>query len=159
MTNAPCRYVTDLKRGLRFEAHVARLFADHMKLKLENWPNAGPRERGENPQGVEIKLDERFRQTGNLFIEYEERSNLASAWHNAGIVEPGRHVWALAIGDYESVYVFGIRPLCYLFAEGGHKYVETATSKGFLLPLADAERHALFFLPPPLRGPFSLRER
>ncbi len=94
--------------------------------------------KGENLQGIEVKFDRKFRETGNLFIETSERSTPESQWHPSGILKEDNS-WAYAIGDYEKLYVFAIKQLRILYKKGLYKEVSTPTSEGFLLPLMTAE--------------------
>lgn len=102
---------------------------------------------GENRAGLEIKLDRKFRQTGNLFIETYERYNSTVDFKPAGCLSPDNSWW-YAIGDYEGFYLFGKQMLARMNdhknGNGGlhYKHVETETSKGFLLPVSDAGKYA-----------------
>lgn len=147
------RYSRDLERGRTFQDHVAELFAG-IGLPLTVFSAVENQvKRGESLQGIEIKLDERFKETGNLFIETEERSHPHAEWHRSFFSQS--NIWAIAIGDYAQIYVLSVRLLKMI--RHRYKAVETETSKGFLLPLEDAEKYSIFFLPRPLRLPHSVR--
>lgn len=66
---------------------------------------------GENMLGAEIKFDQRFRETGNLFLETHERV------HETGdeLVESGisrwETSWLYIIGDYADIWIFPTRYL------------------------------------------------
>ncbi len=102
---------------------------------------------GENYNGIEIKLDRRFRETGNLFIEYEERSGPTSSWHPSGPLKDDNS-WAMAIGDYEGVFVIPMKYLKFAYKSGRTTRAATDTARGYLLPVNDAELWSLFVLTP-----------
>ncbi len=152
------RYERDLRRGQEFQDHVVELFARELFIPLSCFSHPKKQdEMGENLQGIEIKFDDRLRETGNLFIEYRERSGPTSEWHDSGIL--GRpHVWGFAIGDYQRVFFFSVRLLVNLKNTGKYKDVSGSTARGYILPQADAEKYATLFLPGPVLVPFSQRE-
>ena len=97
--------------------------------------------RGENALGIEIKLDKKFRQTGNLYIETEEKTNANNQnWVVSGIMRNDGSVLFL-IGDYECAYLIPKRTLLTLRKQC--REVETETSKGFLLPVSECEKWCL----------------
>lgn len=119
---------------------------------------------GENRAGLEIKLDRKFRQTENLFIELAEKSHESNAeWKPAGCLAQDNSWW-YAIGDYQGFYLFGKQLLSRLHERKGaigedhYAHVETKTAKGFLLPIADADRYAdKHVIPDPATVPDSVR--
>ncbi len=152
------RYERDLQRGLEFQDHVTELFAKHLGISLANYASVKyQQEHSDTVQGIEVKYDSRFRKTEKLFIEYRERSDPSSKWHDSGVLcNPS--VWALAIGDYDAVFILSIRLLNGMIKARPHyRKVETETAMGVLLPVLDAEKYAIFFLPPPITVPFSQR--
>lgn len=141
------RYEKDLREGLKFQDHAMRLFYEQKGIPLMFFSSVANQVHvGENLNGVEIKYDRRFRQTGNLYIETRERSSPTSQWHEAGITKQDNS-WAFAIGDYDLIYVFAVKQLRWLWNMNKYHRVKTDTSEGFLLPvLPDAERWAIFTL-------------
>ena len=103
-------------------------------------------ERGESLSGVEIKNDEKFHQTGNLWIEVGEKAAPRDGdYAPAGILREDNS-WLYIIGDYQTVFVFGKRNLVLLYESKRYQIRENdrKTSQGFLLPRVDANRWALF---------------
>lgn len=99
---------------------------------------------GESRLGAEIKLDRQWCNTGNLFIECEERRNSdgTSLWRKAGIYEETQP-WLYVIGNERLIWIHGVRILQILHDTKGYKWRETDTAKGFLLPLPDSDKYAL----------------
>lgn len=97
---------------------------------------------GESVNRIEVKLDRRFRDTGRLFIETRERraDDGTSPWRRSGIYD--KHDPRLyAIGDYQTIYLLGVRWLRHLAP--GLKSWKGETSEGLFLPVATAEECAV----------------
>lgn len=106
---------------------------------------------GENKAGIEIKLDRKFRNTNNLYIEFEEKSNPTnSSFVKSGILR-NDNTWLYLIGDYQTIYIFSKKQLiillkhCQLHPKNKEKLilVLTPTSKGMLLPLSLCEKYCI----------------
>ena len=67
-------------------------------------------ERGESVQMVEIKLDNRFLETGRLSIEVGERTAVDRPWVESGIYRNDNAVF-YAQGNFDRVYLFDKRVL------------------------------------------------
>jgi len=108
---------------------------------------------GENKMGIEIKFDERLKETGNLYIEIEEKSHPDNEDYVPSGIYRNDNSWLWAIGNREYIYIFGKKFLKLLHASKRYQEVEnkTKTSKAFLLPTerskliykGDAEKYAL----------------
>lgn len=101
---------------------------------------------GENRSGFEIKNDTIFRTSGNFFVEIAEKKYST----NRNFVKSGifrsDNSWLYLIGDYEEIFILGIRYLRQLCATNRYKEVpsNSGTSWGMLLPVKEVrERHAL----------------
>ena len=71
-------------------------------------------EYGEGPCGLEIKFDTKFKETGNIFIEVEEKTDT----NNAEFVPSGimrcDNSWLYLIGNYEEAFILGVEQIiCY----------------------------------------------
>lgn len=101
--------------------------------------------RGENLLGLEIKFDRQYAHTGNLWIEVAERAAPDHAWIPSGIYR-GDNAWLYGIGDHTEFFIFSIKLLRLLVERPGSRFVvhvnTLCTSRGFLLPRADAHRYA-----------------
>lgn len=140
------RYSTDLQRGLEFQDWVQDQMLIQYAIPILNYSSIEKQVKvGENRNGIEIKYDAKFRQTGNLFIEVEERSTPTSTWHPSGPMK-NDNSWAMAIGDKTTVYVLPMRFLRRLWQANRYRRVDTPTAVGFLLPVADAKQFSVFEL-------------
>lgn len=103
--------------------------------------------RGENRAGIEIKLDDQYAETGNLYIEVAEKSDPGNPEYvPSGIRREG--VWLLVIGNYKTIFVFSVKILEMLIVEYELKKVTTPTSIGYLLPDEVAIRYAAKVIAP-----------
>src|SRR4030043_524633 len=94
---------------------------------------------GENRAGVEIKFDDRMKETGNVYIETAEKANPANPYFVPSGIYRNDNSWLYAIGNYDVIYIFAKKTLCLLHgqaAKRGFKTTEIATSKGMLMPIA-----------------------
>lgn len=128
-------YENDKERGETFEDYAAEalrlkgLGVQCFKSRLFQY------ETGENAGGVEFKLDERYRETGNLFIETHGRSSASYEWSPGGVFRPD-NTWLYCIGDWRRIFFFFKSQLAAEHRAGGHQEATAAadTGKGFLLP-------------------------
>lgn len=61
---------------------------------------------GESASGIEIKNDRRLKETGNLYIEFKQKSLRGNDDDHSGINRDDDS-WLYVIGDYETIYIFG----------------------------------------------------
>ena len=98
-------YKKMLKKGLEYQDFVIE-FLYHQGLPLITYSSEKYQiEKGENKLGVEIKFDDKFKETGNLFIEVEERRNENKKYVNSGIFRDD-NTWLYVIGNYEWAFIF-----------------------------------------------------
>jgi hypothetical protein len=105
---------------------------------------------GESRTGVEIKHDEWYASTNNLWIEVAEKARpRAGEMVPSGICRDDNS-WLYVIGDYDTVFIFGKTTLLLLKDSGRYKIREnrTQTSRGFLLDDNLAQKLALYVLRP-----------
>lgn len=95
-------------------------------------------ERGENKAGIEIKNDQRFRETGNFYIELAEKSWEGSKKYVSSGIQRDDNTWLYVIGDYETIFIFGKRQLQCMANK--FRQVQTPTSIGYLLPVDYAKQ-------------------
>lgn len=144
-------FVDKMQKGHQFENWVIQKFAEcgiNLGLFYDN-----NQYKGENAFGLEIKYDMRLQNTGNLYIEYEERLNNSKSWTKSGILkEDNSRFWL--IGNPREYYIFDKITLialydnikdktgwvngCRLVSEGEH-----GTSHGFILKRNRARELAL----------------
>jgi len=88
---------------------------------------------GDTTIGLEIKLDTKYCDTGNLFIEVAEKTRAEQlTWIASGIFATSTAPW-YGVGDYRNFFIFdrdtlrGLVPTARLIA------IKRGTSRGFLL--------------------------
>lgn len=143
-------YTRKRELGEKYEDFINELFLTEFRIELTFYEDRESQFTGENEQGIEIKFDDRFSETGNLYIEYEERSRVEYNFSPSGI-DKKDNSWLWAIGDYEVVYIFGKSQLLKL--KKVCKHVQTDTSKGFLLPKELADEICLKRIQCPVKTP------
>lgn len=132
--------------GAEYERYVYRLLMESFGHVVEHCDTARSQWLiGENRQGLEIKLDRKFVQTSNLFIETRERARLSGGgftrWKMSGPFRRDNNRWLL-IGDYMRLWVFHSAVLRAESATGWRK-IYNITAEGFLLPVKAASRKCL----------------
>lgn len=133
-------YQTLLEEGLKFQDFVTMELMRRGVLTILCFRSQQYQYRvGESANGVEIKLDKRFRQTGNLYIEIAERTSTDKQFSPSGIHRPD-NTWLWVIGDYKTLYIFAKNVL--QLVQKRFIPVITATSKGYLMPVGDAKKLA-----------------
>lgn len=95
---------------------------------------------GETRGGVEIKLDRKWKDTGNLFIECEERPNTNIGYYQAGICGP---CWLYVIGSEERFWLLAVSMLLNARDTFPYRTNSQDTAKGFLLRTTSADKWAI----------------
>lgn len=133
-----------LQKGLEFQDFIATILVKEMGISLSSFSSKKYQFKiGENMQGIEIKFDDKFKNTGNIYIEVKEKSNPANLnYVNSGIYRVD-NTWLYIIGNYECVYIFGKQHLKLMHTSRKYREVTTPTSVGFLLPSDDADKYCL----------------
>ena len=128
--------------GGMFEDFVYMQLEEKLKIDIQG---CNTREEqfniGENYFGMEIKNDQSYAMTGNLYIEYKEKSiSTNENWVESGIFR-GDNSWLYLIGNNKVFYIFSIKDLRKAFKsvdknqQYKHKRIQCnrGTSWGFLL--------------------------
>lgn len=137
-------YKEMLQKGLEYQDFITDLLLKEIGISLSTYSSKKYQYNiGENKQGIEIKFDDRYKETGNLYIEVEEKSN-ANNWYyvNSGIYR-NDNTWLYLIGDYNEVFIFSKKQLIIMHEKNIYKLVKTPTSIGFLIPNKDAEKYSI----------------
>lgn len=134
-------YNDKLQIGLEFQDVVTKALYQRGIVVIGFASRKFQNAEGENLLGAEIKRDDKFRETGNLYIEVAEKSHP----ENINFVPSGIYrkdnSWLFVIGDEKTIYIFSTKYLRLL--EHKYKHVDKPTSKGFLMPLAEAEKYCI----------------
>lgn len=153
------RYVSNLELAREFEDFVYYQLA---KVGFNCYMNRSRKYQllcGSDSMPLEVKLDRKFQETRNLFIETEERHSAEDGvpFKPSGIFGPAI---LFAIGDQTRFWVFPTRWLRRSFyrisrltGKPIYERTGTPTAKGFLLPLADMEQDVLVYDWPPKESP------
>jgi hypothetical protein len=137
-------YLSNLAKGQQFQDYCALRIMERLHIPLVNLQSKEYQfEIGENLQGFEIKYDMNFKNTRNLWIEVAERISTNKQYVNSGIFREDNS-WLYCIGDYEVIYIFPKKHLQLMARSNKWHIVENRvkTSKGFLMPIRDAEKHS-----------------
>lgn len=133
-------YKTQLERGLIYQDFVYEILSRNGINTVGYGSKLFQQRYGENKAGMEIKYDDKFKITGNLWLETAEKSNP----QNPDYVLSGiyRECIEYIMGDYNIIYRMSTNVLRLVAENGKYKFIENniKTSKGFLLPCREAER-------------------
>jgi hypothetical protein len=114
--------------------------------------------KGESLQGWEVKLDNRFTETGRLSIEIAEKTQANnSSWAPSGIYR-NDNTWLYIQGNYEYLYLFSKQWLIKLHKSKRYKEDATTTVKKFYLPIADADKYCVIKIIPLATDRMMLKE-
>jgi len=92
-----------LQKGFEFEAYIMDWFCKQKNINLSHYTLLKEQiEKGENRQGIEIKNDQRFIETGNLFISVERDYGYTK--YESGIYK--NQSWLYVIGNEDLFYIF-----------------------------------------------------
>lgn len=132
--------------GLKFESFIYDWFTKEKNINLSHYTTKEEQYlKGENRQGVEIKNDQMFKKTGNLFISVEREYNYTT--HPSGIFKD--QSWLYVIGDKDCFYIFSTKQLRQIYQGNkfklynGFKTPKGGTEKGFLLNKKMADRFCI----------------
>lgn len=142
-TNYKEYYATQLEDARVYQDFCANIFITQLGVAITNYQSKKYQfNKGENVQGIEIKYDKKFRETGNLYIEVEEKSNPRNPEYVLSGIYRLDNSWLYSIGDYDTIYIFSKNVLQLMHKSNKYKMVQTQTSKGFLLPASVADQYS-----------------
>lgn len=143
-------YKTKLEGALLFQDFVVDVSWQTIGLAIVQYSSKAYQQTvGESRTGVEIKHDEEFKRTGNLWIEIAEKAQPRNGDYAVSGIYREDNAWLYVIGDYDTIFFFPKKTLQQMHA-AGERVIEnkTKTSKGFLLSRARAEVYACIILNP-----------
>ena len=134
-------YQKKLEQGLEFQDVVTEALYHRGIVVVGYASRVFQNKRGENMLGAEIKNDERFRQTGNLYIEVAEKSHPDKPNYTPSGIMRADNSWLYVIGDIETVWIFSTKYLVML--KDRYPPMQTPTSIAHLMPMAAADKYAI----------------
>ena len=144
-------YKDKLQDSFMFENYIAGLLKARFDLDIGAYMTPeGQYELGENALGIEIKNDTLIEKHGNIYIEYQEKSDTnKDKYVNSGILKNDNCKFFL-IGTEKQFYIFRKSTLIQILKEElqNHRqnlpssrqiqFKQKATSKGFVYPVKNA---------------------
>jgi hypothetical protein len=131
------------QEGLEFESYIMDWFCSQKNINLSHYTLLKEQiNKGENRQGIEIKNDQRFQETGNLFISVERDYGYTK--YESGVYK--NQSWLYVIGNENEFYIFATKHLKQYYEHNkpqlfdGFKSIKNGIEKGFLLSKKQAER-------------------
>ena len=137
---------TVFEEDLEFQDFIVDLMIREICLVISNYScRYYQQNKGENRQGIEIKLDKRILDTNNVSIEVSEKSRAANQnWIPSGIMR-NDNTWLYIQGNYDIVFIFGKSILRGIY-EARYKnkvWQPKPTIKTFLMPIQEARKYSL----------------
>jgi hypothetical protein len=121
------------EKGFEYEKFIEKIFNEKNICKLTFYDKKIEQLRGETEEGYEIKFDDNLKITGNLYIEYQEKTHKDNVMYvNSGILKDDNTIY-FVIGNYDEVFIFKKEILLELYNSFLFRHVVKDTSKGFLI--------------------------
>ncbi|MEH7113374.1 hypothetical protein V7124_13460 [Neobacillus niacini] len=140
---------TKLEQGHQFEVYIDNQFK---KMGLEiglYYAKHEQYDKGESEKGLEIKFDNMWEKTGNIYIEYQEKVHKDSQnWVNSGILKADNTIYYL-IGTRKKIWILRKSDLLDIFKNWLNdptkkwNFKQIGTSKGFVIPITEADKITL----------------
>ena len=137
-------YKLMLEKGLQFQDFITDILIKELGILLSTYSSQKYQNlKGENKQGFEIKFDDKYKDTGNVYIEVAEKSNpLNENFISSGIYR-NDNTWLYLIGDYKEIFIFSKKHLKLMYESKKYKEVIISTSKGMLIKKEDTEKYCI----------------
>jgi len=130
-------YQNQFKKGKEYEKFIVDKFKEYgITLTLTKDFNEQINI-GETYEGYEIKFDDKYKETSNLWIETQERTKIDNKYVESGILRNDNTIYYV-IGDYECVFIFSKDKLKELKKTHDIRENNMKTSKGYLLTVIEA---------------------
>ena len=137
-------YKTQLAKGLEYQDFVMINLHKH-GIVLQNIQSRKYQLKTENLLGMEIKFDDKMKETGNLYFETYEKSDPDNEKYvESGILREDE-CWLFAIGNYEEIFIFSknrLKKIWRIFESGKNilkaRRVQISTSIGMIIPVDEA---------------------
>lgn len=134
-------YEDKLKDGNKYENFVVeKLKEEGIKITLtktfEEQINIG-----ESYEGYEIKFDDKYKETGNLYIETYEKTNPNNLEYIPSGINRIDNTTTYIIGNYDVIFLFSKTVLQLIKDNYNEIENKLKTSKGFLLSYKDINKY------------------
>lgn len=127
-----------LEKGWEYQDFIAEQFLKIGLLFLPYQSRKYQLTKGESVNGIEVKFDDKLKETHNIYIETESRSPYyTNKWTKSVVMDLNSNSWLYVIGDYQSCFIFAVNQLRAYADYPKFKKVETETSRGYLIPTSD----------------------
>lgn len=142
--------------GLEYQDFVMELLFKKYHWILQNYTSKKYQYvRGENLQGIEIKLDNRWTETGRMSIEIAEKSKAANPYYVPSGIYAGNSLLYIQ-GNYIYLAIFSTNFLIKLHRTGIYEEHELPTIKKFYLSKKDVEKYAIATIKPEKKDQLNL---
>ena len=135
-------YAQKFKAGIAFQDYAIRILYE-LGLPIVSYSSMKYQFEIGDSACIEFKLDQRYRQTGNIYIETHEKTNASNADYVPSGILRDDSAWLWAIGNEDKFYLVGKRHLLMAYKTGKYKEVSTPTSRGFLIPVEQMENYSI----------------
>ena len=132
-------YNKNLNKGEKYQEFIKAVFKDKLNINLNFYKTKKEQYNiGETQEGYEVKFDDMFEKTGNIYIEFCEKTNEENKEYIPSGILRNDNTKYYVIGNYKEIYIFKKYKLLNFFVNLNFKnkiytIKTTATSKGFLL--------------------------
>lgn len=130
------------EEAMEYQDFVMEVLSERLGLVISNYSSKKYQYgRGENRQGIEIKLDNRISPQGNISIELFEKSIASNyLWVKSGILRED-NTWLYVQGNYEYIFIFSKKRLQELYNKEYRDKVwdPKPTIRTFLIPFEKAK--------------------
>lgn len=141
-------YRKQLAAGVEFQDHVCEVLYG-IGLPIVGYQSKKNQYKvGENITGIEIKFDDIYARTRNLWIEVAEKSNPENKKYVPSGIYRDDNSWLYVIGNYAEMFIFSHTMLRGVRGKYDERENDTKTSCGFLMPRNDAISYAAKVIPP-----------
>jgi hypothetical protein len=137
-------YKECLEKGSQYEDFIMEKLMDQIGIGLTSYKSREYNiKKGENRQGIEIKFDDKYKKTGNIYIEISEKTNKNNKEFIKSGIYRDDNSWLWVQGDYEQAFIFSKKYLILFHNSNKYKEVGNDTSRGFLIPQEDVKKYCL----------------
>lgn len=136
-------YNQSLQKSLEYQDFVQDQIFKHLKLPISFYCSRKCQfEKGESLNGIEVKYQDMMKHTGNIYIEYAEKSSPNNKEYWPSGIDCDDKSWLWVTGDYKTIYIFPKNYLKMLKNSKIAKHKVKDTSKGYTITQKEAEKYA-----------------